>query len=460
MNCDPHRPRFHFTAPRGWLNDPNGVGFHGGRFHLHYQHNPAAARWGDIHWGHASSADLVTWRDEPIALAPSPGDDAGGCFSGSFAVVDGVPTMYYTGHRPPAQVQCIATSDDMLRWTKHPELTLSEPPAGVAPGDFRDPFVLRHDGWWYLVVGASLGGERGQCLLYRSTDGRRWEPRGPLFTSPSRRFGRMFECPNLLRLGERWVLTVSVWPNMGAYAFVGRFEDERFIAESDAVLDADGSAFAHLAFPAPDGRCLQWAWIDEQRDADLNEADGWAGALTVPRQLALDAAGRLLTRPVDELAALRGETVADARHAAASGVLERFSGRHLDIEASFLPRDRARVGLDLLAAPDGSEVTRLRYLPDAQRLVLERARSSINPKTRRQNQQAELMLDEGEPLRLRVLVDASVIEVFANERVCLASRVYPALGTSVQASAWVEGGGGADLALRAWTMGSILPERG
>ena len=85
---DRHRPRYHFTARRGWINDPNGVTWHGGRWHVFYQHNPAAPHWGDIHWGHASSADLLHWHDEPLALAPSrePGaPDGHGCFSGSFA---------------------------------------------------------------------------------------------------------------------------------------------------------------------------------------------------------------------------------------------------------------------------------------------------------------------------------------------------------------------------------------
>lgn len=160
-----HRPRFHFTAPSGWLNDSNGLCFHDGRYHLHYQHNPHAPRWGDIHWGHGSSADLLYWRDEPIALAPSPGFDADGCFSGSFALVGSVPTLYYTGNAAGQQTQCIATSADLQRWAEHPERPLVMPPAGVYRTDFRDPYVFRHERAWYMVVGASLRSERGLCLL-------------------------------------------------------------------------------------------------------------------------------------------------------------------------------------------------------------------------------------------------------------------------------------------------------
>lgn len=451
-----HRPRYHFTAPSRWINDPNGLSYHDGRYHLYYQYNPNAAHWGDIHWGHASSADLVSWRDEPLALAPTAGDDQDGCFSGSFALVEGVPTLYYTGYTRERQVQCVATSTDLRRWTKHPERTIAVPPEGVGAQDFRDPYVFRHGDWWYMVVGASTRGERGQCLLYRSADGIDWQYRHPLYTSPNLALGIMWECPNFFPLGGKWVLTVSVWPNLGAHALIGRFENERFVPESDCVLDVDGGAFAHLTMEAPDGRRLQWAWMNEQREQDQIDADGWAGAMTVPRELSLDDRGRLTLRPVAEIAALRTAPLALTASGATRGELLQFAGRSLDIEASFTLRDRRKVGLSLLASPDGSEATRIVYWPEARRLTIERARSSVNPKTRRQDLHGLLCLDDGEPLRLRVLLDHSVLEVYANERLCLSTRVYPALPSSVHGSAFTEGD--AELALSAWSMGSIHPE--
>lgn len=453
----PHRPRFHFTAPSHWLNDPNGVCFHAGRYHLYYQHNPHAPKWGDIHWGHASSADLVHWHDEPIALAPSPGFDADGCYSGSFALVDGVPTLYYTGNETGQQTQCVATSTDLQVWTKHPGRTIVMPPAGVGRTDFRDPFVFRHDRWWYMTVGASVRSERGQVLLYRSADGVHWDYRHPLFTAPDLSSGVLWECPNFVPLGQRWVLTVSVWPNLGALAWVGRFENEVFVAESAVVLDVDGGGFAHLAMRSPDGRTLQWAWMNEQREQGPIEADGWAGAMSVPRVLWLDERKRLNLAPVAEIEALRADEVTPVPTGAIRGVLHSFTGRHLDIEATFTMRDRLKVGLTVLASPDGSEATRIYFWPDARRLVIERARSSRDHKTRRQDLHGLLVLDDGEALRLRVLLDASVLEVYANDRLCLATRVYPASNSSAHGHAFVEGDAGVEL--RVWTMGGIHPGR-
>lgn len=451
---DPGRPRYHFTAASGWINDPNGVGFHGGRYHLFYQFNPAAPCWGDIHWGHASSADLLHWRDEPVALRPGPGVDENGCFSGSYALVDGVPTLYYTANdRHFHQVQTCATSTDMRVFTKHPERTIVDPPPGVGRTDFRDPYVFRHGAFWYMVVGASIRSERGQCLLYRSADGIAWEYRHPLHTAPGLSQGVLWECPNFFPVGDRWVLTVSVWPNLSALWFSGRFEDERFVPEADGMLDVDGGAFAHLAMRAPDGRTLQWAWINEQRDAARIDPGGWAGALTVPRELALAPDGILLQRPAVELERLRDGPAGVVRTGTARGVVATFSGRCLDIEAVFTRRDRQRCGLTLLAAPDGSESTRVLFWPDARRLVVERARSSSDRLVSHQNLHALLVLDDREPLRLRVLLDHSVLEVYANDRVCLTTRVHPAHPEAAGGTAFVDGD--ADCALQVWRMSGL-----
>ena len=453
-NVDRHRPRYHLTAPANWINDPNGVCWHSGRYHVYYQYNPGASKWGDIHWGHASSADLVHWQDEGIALAPSPGHDAGGCFSGSFAVVGGQPTLYYTGYTPERQVQCVATSQDLHHWTKHPERTIVTPPEGVDVHDFRDPYVFQHQGWWYMVLGASLHHERGMALIYRSADGLSWEDRGPLYTSPNLQLGVMWECPNFFPVGDKWVLTVSVWLNTGAHAFVGRFENERFIPEWDGPLDVDGGAFAHLTMQAPDGRALQWSWINEQRDQALVDADGWAGALSVPREMGVDARGRLTQRPAAEVAQLRQAPLQLEATGSSTGVLQRFEGRHLDIEAQFQLLDRQKVGITVCAAPDHSEATRIVFWPDARRLTIERSRSSLNAGVKRQDLYGHLELGADEPLRLRVLLDASVLEVYANDRLCLTTRIYPTQAASVCGHVFVEGLSVADV--QGWDMGPIF----
>jgi len=450
---DRHRPRYHFTAPSNWINDPNGVCFHEGRYHLYYQYNPDASQWGNIHWGHASSADLVHWVDEGIALAPSNPWDSGGCFSGSFAVVNGQPTLYYTGYTAGGQVQCVATSEDLHHWTKHPERTIATPPADVEVHDFRDPYVFQHAGQWLMVVGASYRHERGQVLLYQSADGVDWHYQGPLFTAPHLNLGVMWECPNLFPLGRHWVLTVSRWQASGAHAFVGDFDGRQFVPHWDAPLDVDSGSFAHLTFTAPDGRALQWAWINEQREQALINADGWAGCMGVPRALGVDPQGRLTLQPAQEMAQLRSAPVPVHSTGASTGVLHQFEGTCIDVEVRFRAMDRNKVGVVLCATPDQTEATRIVYWSDARRLSIERERSSVNRGVRHQDVHAHFALDAGEDLQLRVLLDASVLEVYANSRLCLSTRIYPDSAAATQAQVFAEGQAAADIAV--WGMGSI-----
>ena len=155
---DHHRPQYHFLAPANWMNDPNGVIHYKGQYHLFYQHNPDAPVWGNIHWGHAVSDDLVHWHDLPIALAPTPdGADTNGCWSGCALIDKGVPTIIYTGiDADNQQLPCLATSDDrLITWTKY----AGNPIIPTTPDDlkvlgFRDHSVWKEEDGWYQIIGS------------------------------------------------------------------------------------------------------------------------------------------------------------------------------------------------------------------------------------------------------------------------------------------------------------------
>ena len=143
--ADPLRPRFHFVSPAGWLNDPNGVSQWNGTYHLFYQYNPEGAFHHHIQWGHATSTDLVTWSDQPVALEPSQGPDAEGCWSGVLVNDDGTPTLVYSGRAGERELACVAVgSADLSSWTKAPENpVIAAPPAGVDITAYRDHCVWR-----------------------------------------------------------------------------------------------------------------------------------------------------------------------------------------------------------------------------------------------------------------------------------------------------------------------------
>lgn len=321
---DPARPRLHILPPSGWLNDPNGVCRIDGHYHVFYQHNPDAPTHGNVHWGHASSPDLLRWTHEPVALAPTTGSgNEGGCWSGCVVDDDGVPTAVYTAvpdHAWNAGV-AVARSDRTLRdWRQDPVIKVGTPD-DPAIAEVRDPFVFGFDGHRYAVQGAGDPQGDPRLLLYRCDDLDDWESLGSLLTvddpvAASVVPANIWECPNLFELGDRWVLLISQWRFVdgthdlaGVRYLIGDLVAAegglRFVAASGGTVDAGPTFYAPQAL-VEGGRVLLWgwAWEGEQRSAEAVAEAGWAGTLTFPRELSLDG-DRLVSRPAAELLGLR-----------------------------------------------------------------------------------------------------------------------------------------------------------
>ncbi|MEO1165687.1 MAG: glycoside hydrolase family 32 protein [Chloroflexota bacterium] len=304
---DPLRPRFHFLPPKNWMNDPNGLIQWQGRYHLFYQHNPHAAVWGDIHWGHAVSDDLVHWEHLPIALAPtSNSPDARGVWSGCIVDNNGVATAIYTGvtgEKHEKQVVCIATStdDDLITWEKHAKNPVQmEIPAHLTNAGFRDPYVWWHEGQWKMIIGAGTLGGAEHVLLYASNDLYQWEYIDILFSSENQN-DHVYECPNFFKLGNKWVLMVSVMEELHVDVFVGLFWQNHFIPETHTRIGKDGSFFAPLTFEDDDHRRIMIGWIREQRTIAQHQAAGWAGVMSTPVEMMLLDNNQLALTPVHEM---------------------------------------------------------------------------------------------------------------------------------------------------------------
>ena len=211
------RQRYHFTPPVSWMNDPNGLVYYKGLYHLFYQYNPKSCKWDSMHWGHAVSEDMIHWKDMPVALKPDQEYDChpeGGCFSGSAVEKDGVLFLFYTATTQidgvVHQTQCIATSKDGMTFEKYPNNpVIKEPPQGFS-NDFRDPKVFKHNGKWYMVVGGCIGSATfdgdGRICLYESDDLYNWKYKGNVLESNGK-LGTMMECPDMFELNGKWVVT-------------------------------------------------------------------------------------------------------------------------------------------------------------------------------------------------------------------------------------------------------------
>lgn len=297
------RPRVHFTAETGWINDPHGLTVVDGRYHLFFQHVPGSTQWAaNCHWGHAVSDDLVNWESRPIALAPGEGDD--GVWSGSIAVDDeGDALLYYTSVQVPdfgvGRVRVARPADSSWeRWNKGEVVV--ELPEGLDAAAFRDPFVFRDGEGWRMLVGTSLQDGTAAAASFSSRDRLSWAYDGLAAQRPGGEVdpvwtGTLWECPQIFEIDGKHVLVTSVWEDdvlhYVAYA-VGDYEDGRFSARQWHRLTYGDSYYAPSFFRDREGQPNLIFWLRGVTDED----SGWASAHSVPHRLTLDG-DRLVTQP-------------------------------------------------------------------------------------------------------------------------------------------------------------------
>ncbi|WP_457965605.1 glycoside hydrolase family 32 protein [Arthrobacter sp. D1-29] len=307
MNAQELRPAFHFTAGEGWINDPLGVTWKDGQYHLFYQYVPGSTTWAsNCHWGHATSPDMIAWTEQGIAVAPGDGDD--GVWSGSIVTAaDGAATMYYTSVTEPdigiGTVRA-ATPDDASwnSWTKGQKL-MTAPDLGVVA--YRDPFVFRDGEQWRMFVGAGLEGGTAAAVSYSSPDLSEWTLDGiaaqrsgiesdPVWT------GTMWECPQLFEIDGSHVLVTSIWEDdvlhYVAYG-VGTYAGGKFTARSWGQLSYGKSYYAPSFFRDKDGAPSLIFWVR----GVISPKAQWASALSIPHTLTLDG-DTLVATPHADLA--------------------------------------------------------------------------------------------------------------------------------------------------------------
>jgi beta-fructofuranosidase len=483
---DPHRPRFHFVAPAGWLNDPNGLAHWHGRYHLFFQYNPDAVRHERICWGHASSPDLVHWTDEPLALEPGPGPDRDGCWSGVLVDDGGVPTLIYSGHvAGVGQRACLATGDAELRtWRKDPSNpVIPDPPAGLEVAEFRDHCVWRAGDRWQQLVGSGIRGRGGAALLYESADLRAWTYVGPILVGETQNrnaiaedvwTGSVWECVDLFRLGGNEhpapdVLVFSVWHEEVTEHSVyqrGDFDGRQFQPASRHHLDLGLNYFyAPQSLRDADGRRVLLGWVQEGRSAAAQVDAGWSGVMSLPRLATMAADGLVEQSPVPGLAALRREPRSYGPLTLSPGETLRLPdapGDQYDLEGSLTVPPGAGLELLIRATRDGQEQTRIVLADggggsagqDEVRLALDRTASSAAPGLDVRELSGRVPLRPGRRLHLRVLVDHSVLEIFANGRP-LTARVYPTRPDATSLAVRAEGGPVGLDQLQSWAMADI-----
>ena len=497
-SSDPHRPIYHYVNPENTLNDPNGLCFWQGRWHLFYQgYPPEDPR---VHWGHATSDDLIHWRDLPYAIYPDPEEC---CFSGATLVEDDRVIAMYHG----TQVgNMVATSSDplLLNWVKVTgQAVIPTPPQDDSPQEYTvfDPCIWKKGDYYYSLSAGMLpdgpGGKRiAADFLFRSKDLATWEYLHP-FTEDDRftLVGDDGACPYFWPIGDRWILPFFSHMSGGQY-LLGDYDMKRdkFVVTSAGLFNFGAStpSGVHAPSATPDGE--GGVIIIHNMNPGL-PSEGWNQIMSLPRRVTLaEYEDELKIEPAGDVESLRGEhvhiddTVLPANEEV---VLEGVSGNAMELIVEIDANDAPMVELNVLRSPDREEYTRIAFykdrgfrmhrdLPESGALLasgsaavpkfgaprrvpviqsivsLDTSYSSTLPGAlSRPPESAPIVLEDDEPLRLRVFIDKSIVEIFVNEQQCIATRVYPGRDDSVGVSLRAQGSDAVLESLDAWQMSDI-----
>lgn len=466
--AEPHRPRLHFTPPAMWMNDPNGLVYFAGEYHLFYQYYPGSSVWGPMHWGHAVSRDLVRWEHLPIALYP---DERGYIFSGS-AVVDwnntsgfgrdGEPPLVavFTYHDPQRgkegtndhETQGIAWSNDRGRtWTKWPGNPAL--PNLARHRDFRDPSVFWHEesGRWIMALSAF-----DHVQFWASPDLKTWQHLSD-FGRDWGAHGGTWECPNLFPMRvegsdeTRWVLILNLNPGglqggSGTQYFVGHFDGRAFsldpafesvLRQENAVwLDAGRDNYAGVTWsdiPREDGRRIFVGWMSNWDYAQQVPTSPWRSAMTLPRELRLvgtRSGHRVFSQPVRELASLRTTTIPLSSMKVRDRVpLEErlpfpVTVSEMSVEFALEPGASGRFGVEL--SNSRGEIYRIGYDAEQDEYFSDRRRagdSSFSDKFADRVHRARRVGDAG-TVRMHLVLDVASVELFADDGATVMTDIF------------------------------------
>lgn len=443
---DPHRPGYHFVVPEGRCMpfDPNGAIFWKGRYHLFYIFQDERGH----NWGHVSSTDLFHWRHHPTGLVS-------GMFSGNcFINRDGRPTMCY--HQVgQGNAMAVAVDDELNEWTKLPTnpITPETRPGGPHHDKYRswDPFGWVEGDRYYAI----FGGTRPAVATAPALGGP-WRYVGDLMANAVEGVSIQEDvsCADLFRLGDRHVL-LCISHRLGCRYYLGDWRGGAFHPTYHERMSwVDNSFFAPESLLDDRGRRIMWAWVFDHPGFKTRTDFGWSGTMSLPRVLSMGDDGRLRIRVPEEIEALRYN--ARSREgielsAGSDASIREVSGRSLEIRVRIRPGEADRVGIHVCRSPGGEEETSVFYDATEGRLGIDTRRSSLAEGSR-SVEAGPLRLRGGETLDLRVFVDRSVVEAFANGRQAVMRRIYPSREDSTGVSLFSRGGAATVQSIEAWDM--------
>ena len=439
-NTEKYRPVFHHTPQYGWMNDPNGMFYHDGVYHLYYQYNPYGSMWGNMHWGHSSSRDLVNWEHHPVAIAP---DQWGTIFSGSTVVDENNTAGFGEGAVVAMYTSCSLTQKQSIAYSLDGGLTFTKydgNPVVQAPQECRDPKVFWNEetGCWNCVLVSPLEYE---AWIYSSQDLKNWKKESEFGGHGN--VSAIWECPDLFKLtdpstGEsKWVLLININPGgpAGGSAtqyFVGDFDGKTFVCDTEPEvvnwLDYGKDHYATVSWShAPEGRTMVIAWMSNWQYANQLPTRQFRSANSLARDLTLaknsDGTYRVCVLPSKEMETMRSAKPATYSFSVGSkGRSVVLPSSLCEIDMTFTARQGSRVTLRL--SNDLGEHADLVY--DGKTYTFDRAESGLTDFSNDFAVPTVAPASDLKEQRVRLIMDVSSIEMFdGNGWWAMTNLVYP-----------------------------------
>lgn len=437
------RPQYHSMPNTAWTNEPYGLTYYKGKYHLFFQKNPNGPYLYFMHWGHLSSLDLVTWTEEPVALAPSPGFDDFGVWSGTTILDENEgPILFYTGvDGAKAGIgSALPLDSNLITWQKNRiNPLIPNPPPNYFSMDFRDPYLFKEGDLYYMIVGSGLSNNGGGILFtYTSSDLQEWDLQFPLFQSTDFvSHGTFWEMPAMIKLDEENYAIVVTPQFPGAPAdviyWIGTFDGQTFepVSQNATTLELLSQNLLAPAFGVDENN--QWTYIGiipDDRDVALQIEAGWRHTFSLPRVVRLlDDKVTLASIPHPNLCRLRLDTFSINNQTIEPNSinnLKEFKGNQSEVffDLNFLDADV--IELQVLKNESGTEKTGIILDWSNNRIGLDRRQSSPYTTVKDLKYQ-DYKFNTNKNVQVRIFIDHSVLEVFVDQLVVFSARVYPGL---------------------------------
>lgn len=448
------RPGYHAMPAHNWMNECHGLSYYNGKYHLFFQKEANGPYMSRQQWGHLTSADLLSWREQPIALRAKESYDVKGCWSGHVFqdanFYEGKPTAIYTGVDYTTPTICAAkpNADDLVEWTKL-GVQFSKP---SECDDMRDPHIFKtDDGSIYCVVGATKSNNAVITLHKYNKSGNSWTSQGLFMTGNND--GKFYEMPTVDKVGDKWVVTATTLENAdgtqchywtGSVGNDGHFTPDAASAQPRLVdvMSKGGFGMLSPSICTKDGKTVVMGIVPDKIATEKNAEIGWAHNFSLPREWTVDAAGNLIQKPYSGLAKLRATTASETKTGAVTnGAALTVSGRSYEIDGTWTVGSATKVGYEVFR--NGSGSVKVYYEPATRKVVCDMTslpRYKNDTGDANGKYEATLPAALSGEVHIELFVDHSILDIFVGDRYAMSVRVFPEATAGTGAALIAEGG--------------------